>query len=166
MDFIAGGSDVPARVFLAFIATSKLTGQFKHNYLSFERKWSASEMQERSEPAADHVPMPEIPFRAEEQPRSRSASILRSVYQRILGPSPRFHQNIDIEGQNFEPSGLTNSQNVASLNTSTVSYIKTINLTLNGRPLQSLSMESATEKESFAHYFLFAKASGSINTGN
>ena len=133
-----------------------MTGSYKHNYLSFERKWSASseEEQEWVQSPEDSLPIPEIPTRSTNQ-RSGPASILRSVYERIAG-----HQNIQ---RNRPQNDRPQSDRVRA--SSDFTYIKTINLTLNGRPLQSLSTESATEKEDFAHYYLFAKATGSINTG-
>ena len=45
------------------------------------------------------------------------------------------------------------------------SYLKTVNLTLNGRPLQSMTSEQATEDESFAHYFQFLKTTGCCFSG-
>ena len=44
-------------------------------------------------------------------------------------------------------------------------YLKSVNLLLNGKPMQSLTLEPATEKENYGHYYLFAKATGCVNSG-
>ena len=74
-------------------------------------------------------------------------------------------REVDVEAQNAGYNPNPNRLNIDQVGGSSTCYLKTVNLLLNGRPLQSLTAEPATEDESYAHYFQFLKTTGCVNSG-
>ena len=85
----------------------------------------------------------------------------KSLFCRILGTNLS-SRNADVLRQS-QANATTFQTSVGASTGST--YLKSVNLLINGRPMQSLTLEPATLKENYGQFYLFAKTTGCVNSG-
>lgn len=152
--------DVPCRLFAAFQSTSILNGDYKHSFMTFQRRWAkgscVEQMNQRST-SVRHLPLPTIPGS-----RATETSVPSFLRRMIFGaPEPR----MDVESEEQTSLGGNEELPTVSANADTDIFLKSVNLMFNGAPLQSLSNEDAQRDFDYSRYFLFLKATGCCQSG-
>ena len=148
----------PCRVWVAFVSSSRMNGDYKLNPFVFKRKITTSVVMRQPTRQGPSVPTHPV---LHEIPRNRSALPALTRAWRMIFPDENNdddieanHPRVQVRPEQLCPSPQPLVENVEGADEA---YITSAYLSFNGRSLNSIPLEGSTEKSAINDYFMFMK---------